>query len=96
LNCQQAEDNLIDLLIETLDYDIPILFSVLGYSMMEMGIIDEAIWCFGTAVSMENDYRLAIDNFCTCVYIWVYVPECHIKYIFYSVSVLILVGHLNI
>lgn len=68
---KQAEDNLIDLLIETLDYDIPILFSVLGYSMMEMGIIDEAIWCFGTAVSMENDYRLAIDNFCTCVYIWV-------------------------
>ncbi|XP_076105155.1 uncharacterized protein LOC143073469 isoform X1 [Mytilus galloprovincialis] len=66
-----AEDNLIDLLMETLDYDIPILYSVLGYSMMEMGVIEEAIWCFGTAVSLENDYRLAIDNFCTCVCIWV-------------------------
>lgn len=70
-NMKSAEENLIDLLIETLDYDIPILFSVLGYSMMEMGVIEEAIWCFGTAISMENDYRLAIDNFCTCVYIWV-------------------------
>lgn len=66
-----AEDNLIDLLIETLDYDIPILYSVLGYSMMEMDVIEEAIWCFGTAVSMENDYKLAMDNFCICVCVWV-------------------------
>ncbi|XP_033749415.1 uncharacterized protein LOC117334084 isoform X1 [Pecten maximus] len=65
-----AEKHLFLLLYEALETDIPILYSVLGYSMMEMGLFEEAIWSFGMAISLENEYSLAIDNYCTCLLIW--------------------------
>lgn len=73
---KEAEDYLLDLFHEAMDTDISILYSVLGYAMMELMLFDEAAWCFGTALSAEVDYRLALDNFCICVCISVLKTLC--------------------
>jgi len=65
-----AEKHLFLLLYEALETDMPILYSVLGYGLMELGLFEEAIWSFGVAISLENEYSLAIDNYCTCLLIW--------------------------
>ena len=67
-----AERHTLDLLQDVLNSDIPILYSVLGYSMMELSLFEEALWCFSTAIDMESEYQLAKDNYNLCLCICAY------------------------
>ena len=66
-----AEKNVFVLLYEALETEIPILYSVLGYSLMELALFEEAVWSFSMALTLENEYSLAIDNYFTCLLILV-------------------------
>nr|XP_022329900.1 uncharacterized protein LOC111128537 isoform X2 [Crassostrea virginica] len=69
---EPALRSLIDLQEDVLDRDIPIFYSVLGYAMMELSLFEEAMWCFSCAVDIESDYKLALDNYCLCLCIYLY------------------------
>ena len=62
-----ADDNLIGLMEEVNDYDVPLLHSLLGYAMMELMMFEEAAVCFLNASANEDDYQLANENFCICL-----------------------------
>lgn len=70
--CEPAMRALIDLQTEVLERDIPIFYSVLGYAMMELSLFEEAMWCFSCAVDIESDYKLALDNYCLCLCIYLF------------------------
>lgn len=65
----EAESNLIGLMEDVTDYDIPLLHSLLGYAMMELSLFEEAAICFHKAFATEEDYILASENYCICVII---------------------------
>ncbi|KAK3579998.1 hypothetical protein CHS0354_025324 [Potamilus streckersoni] len=71
-----AERHLIDLMEEVLDYDIPLLHSLLGYAMMELRLFEEASRCFMTAADMEEDYQLAKENCAICLVVLVQRTWC--------------------
>lgn len=65
----EAEIDLICLMEEVLDYDVPLLHSLLGYAMMELMLFEEAASCFVTAAETEEEYQLACENYCICLLI---------------------------
>ncbi|XP_041371338.1 uncharacterized protein LOC121384811 [Gigantopelta aegis] len=64
---KEASNALLDLMEEVYDSDIPFLWSVLGYAMMEMQLFEEAANMFATAHAMDPFYNLALDNYCMCL-----------------------------
>ncbi|KAL4227717.1 hypothetical protein ACF0H5_013152 [Mactra antiquata] len=66
---EEAEINLICLMEDVLDYDIPLMHSLLGYAMMELKLFEEAAECFLTATEADEDYQLACENYCICLLI---------------------------
>ena len=66
---EEAETNLIGLMDDVTDYDIPLLHSLLGYAMMELSLFEEAAFSFFKAFETEEDYILASENFCICAII---------------------------
>lgn len=69
---EEAEINLICLMEEVHDYDVPLLHSLLGYAMMELGLFEEAAECFRTAHENVEEYQLACENYCICLLILLY------------------------
>ena len=65
----EAEINLVCLMEEVADYDVPLLHSLLGYSMMELNLFEDAAECFLNAVENEEFYHLAYENYCICLLI---------------------------
>lgn len=65
----EAEINLICLMEEVLEYDVPLLHSLLGYSLMELMLFEEAAESFLQAAQNEEDYHLACENYCICLLI---------------------------
>ncbi|BFY97450.1 hypothetical protein BsWGS_00490 [Bradybaena similaris] len=64
---RHAEEALISLMGEVYARDIPFLYSVLGYALMELGLFHEAAAEFFMAWFLDNDYNLALDNYCLCL-----------------------------
>ncbi|XP_067665194.1 uncharacterized protein [Haliotis asinina] len=62
-----AEKWIIQLMKDVYDSDIPFMWSVLGYALMELGLFEEAAISFGTAATLDPEYNLAIDNHCLCL-----------------------------
>ena len=67
----EAETNLIALMEDVTDYDIPLLHSLLGYALMELSLFEEAAMSFFKAFATEEDYILASENYCICALIMV-------------------------
>ncbi|XP_052792398.1 uncharacterized protein LOC128226521 isoform X2 [Mya arenaria] len=66
-----AEEHLICLMEEVWEYDVPLLYSLLGYAMMELALFEEAAESFRLAAEDEEEYQLAVENFCICLLILV-------------------------
>ncbi|KAK7009611.1 tetratricopeptide repeat protein 28 [Biomphalaria glabrata] len=69
---RHAEDALISLMGEVYARDIPFLYSVLGYAFMELGLFSEAAEEFHMAWYLDNEYNLALDNYCLCLAAYTY------------------------
>lgn len=69
---RHAEEALISLMGEVYARDIPFLYSVLGYSLMELGLFSEAAEEFYMAWYLDNEYNLALDNYCLCLAVHAY------------------------
>lgn len=68
---QEAEEQLVALMEDVWDYDVPLMYSLLGYAMMELGLFEEAADSFRCAADTEEEYQLAIENYCICLLILV-------------------------
>ncbi|GFO04981.1 tetratricopeptide repeat protein 28 [Plakobranchus ocellatus] len=64
---RRAEEALVSLMGEVYSRDIPFLFSVLGYAFMELGLFKEAAREFKMAYTLDQEYNLALDNYCLCL-----------------------------
>ncbi|RUS73540.1 hypothetical protein EGW08_018698 [Elysia chlorotica] len=64
---RHAEEALVSLMGEVYCRDIPFLFSVLGYAFMELGLFQEAAREFQMAWTLDQEYNLALDNYCLCL-----------------------------
>ena len=64
---RRAEEALVSLMGEVYSRDIPFLFSVLGYAFMELGLFKEAAREFQMAWTLDQEYNLALDNYCLCL-----------------------------
>ncbi|XP_059179318.1 uncharacterized protein LOC131958349 isoform X2 [Physella acuta] len=69
---RHAEAALTSLMGEVYARDIPFLYSVLGYSLMELGLFSEAAEEFYMAWYLDNEYNLALDNYCLCLAVHAY------------------------
>uniref|UniRef100_A0A0B6ZVX8 Tetratricopeptide repeat protein 30 n=1 Tax=Arion vulgaris TaxID=1028688 RepID=A0A0B6ZVX8_9EUPU len=69
---RHAEEAMISLMGEVYARDIPFLHSVLGYALMELGLFHEAASEFFMAWFLDNDYNLALDNYCLCLAVHTY------------------------
>lgn len=69
---RHAEEATMNLMGEVYARDIPFLHSVLGYSFMELGLFAEAAAEFRMAVVLDNEYNLALDNYCLCLMVNAY------------------------
>ncbi|XP_064608313.1 uncharacterized protein LOC135472640 [Liolophura sinensis] len=66
-----AEDHLLLLMKEVMKGDNPVMHSLVGYALMDMGMFKDAAEFFAIAFHMKEDYHLATDNYCTCLGIMV-------------------------
>ena len=69
---KDAEDNLIVLLELVLKHKEPLNLSLLGYSMMEMGMYEEAAESFADCASLQHDNELSLTNHWLALCTWAY------------------------
>ncbi|XP_052829161.1 uncharacterized protein LOC106878778 isoform X2 [Octopus bimaculoides] len=68
MNCADGAEKYILLLMEEAYlFQDPLLHSLLGYSLMELSLYEEAALSFFEAAIMQPEYFLAMDNYCICL-----------------------------
>lgn len=67
----RAEKYILLLMEEAYLFQDPLLHSLLGYSLMELCLFEEAALSFLEAAIMQPEYFLAMDNYCICLCVFV-------------------------